>query len=158
MLNIIADGYKSPDSTYFNTSAAEPELERDEQGAQVLKLVNGTGTRRSSWGEPGVTSTVILDADNLVAVHVGFHHKHGGSQFWRYYRWNGDEWQQVAWTGLSDEDRERVLIAHEDRSPSWAKVPGKLRKNYIKPTSNARTTYKLVEVVDGKFLSVQWSD
>jgi hypothetical protein len=154
MLQINTHGFTSPDTTYFRTAAAEPELERDEQGNQVLKLVNGIGSRRSSWGEPGVTSTVILDADNLVAIHVGFHHKHGGSQFWRYYRSNGQQWQQATWAQLSDEDRQRVLIACEDRAPTWAKTPGKLRTSYIKPTSNQRTTYKIVEVVDGKYFSV----
>lgn len=154
MLNINTQGYNSPDSTYFRTSDAEPELERDEQGNQILKLVNGTGTRRSSWGEPGVHSSVILDTENLVAIHVGFFHKHGGSQFWRYYRYDGQRWKQVTWAPLSDEDRERVLIACEDRAPAWAKTPGKLRTSYIKPTSNQHTTYKIVEVVDGRYYSV----
>lgn len=154
MLQIITDGYRSPDDTYFNTKSAQPELERNEEGQQVLKLVNGQGTRRS-WGAPGVTSTVVLEAADLVAVHVGFYHKHGGSQFWRYYRLSeGQEWQEVTWAKLSDPERERVLIAYEDRAPSFAKEPGKLRTSYAKPALTTYTTYKIVEVVDGKYYSV----
>lgn len=154
MLQIITNGFASPDSTYFRTGAAEPELEKNEQGEQVLKLVNGTGTRRSSWGEPGVTSKVLLDTDNLVAIHVGFFHKHGGGQFYRYYRHDGQAWAQVTWAQLSDPDRERVLIAYEDRAPHYAKVPGKLRTSYAKPSVQTYTTYKLVKVVNGKYYSV----
>jgi hypothetical protein len=154
MLKIITDGFNSPDDTYFNTKAAQPELERDEQGEQVLNLVNGQGTRRSSWGAPGVTSTIVLHTDDLVAIHVGYYHKHGGGQFWRYYRNDGSQWQEVSWPKLSDEDRQRVLDAYEDRAPSYAKVPGKLRTSYAKPTGKTYTTYKLVEVVDGKYYGV----
>lgn len=128
MLQVITHGYESPDSTYFRVHSAEPELEVNDQGEQVLKLVNGEGTRRSSWGAPGVTSTVLIQTDVLVAVHVGFHHKHGGGQFYRYYRIDGmtGQWAQVAWAKLDDNERLDVLAAYEAKAPSWAKVPGKL--------------------------------
>ncbi len=154
MLQIITHGYTSPDSTYFRVASAQPELEQDEHGVQVLKLVNGTGTRRSSWGEPGVTSTVLLNADDLAAIHVGFFHKHGGGQFYRYYAYTGEAWEQVTWQKLSDADRERVLNTYEDRAPSFAKVPGKVRTSYARPSSPVRTTYKLVEMVDSRYFSV----
>lgn len=133
-----------PDSTYFRTGNVEPDLE-----SETLTIYDGTGTRRSSWGQPGATSTVVLNADDLAAVHVGFFHKHGGGQFWRYYRRGEDTWRQVTWAQLSDQERERVLVAYEDRAPSFAKVPGKLRTNYAYPTIQSRTSYKLVELVDG---------
>lgn len=148
MLQIIPNAYQCPDDTYFNTKDAQPELEQGEQDNPVLKLVNGQGTRRSSWGAPGVTSTVVLNVDDLVAIHIGFYHKHGGGQFWRYYRWNGEEWQEARWPKLSDLERERVSIAYGDRAPSFAKSPGKLRTSYAKPSVNTRTTYKIVELVD----------
>jgi hypothetical protein len=137
-----------PDSTYFRTGSVEPDLKD-----ATLTIYSGTGTRRSSWGEPGTTSTTVLNTDDLAAIHVGFFHKHGGGQFWRYYR-NDEPWAQVSWAQLSDPDRERILNAYEDRAPSFAKVPGKLRATYAKPTLTMRTTYKIVEVVGGKYYSV----
>jgi hypothetical protein len=131
-----------PDGTYFRVSSAEPVLKDD-----TLTIYDGQGHRRSSWGAPGVTSTVLLNTDNLVAVHVGFFHKHGGGQFYRYYRQNG-AWQQVIWAKLSDDERVSVLSAYEDRAPNWAKFPGKLRIEREIPMLNSRTTYKLVELVD----------
>lgn len=145
----ITISHNVPDDTYFRTGSVEPDLENDS-----LTLYDGNGTRRSSWGDPGVTSTDVLNADDLAAIHVGYHHKHGGGQFWRYYRFDGTQWEQVTWAQLSDEDRQRILIAYEDRAPSWAKVPGKLRTNYQKPTLKTYTTYKIVEVVDGRYYSV----
>lgn len=154
MLQIITNGYESPDGTYFRTAAAEPELERSAQGEQVLKLVNGRGTRRSSWGEPGVNSSVILGNDDLVAIHVGFFHKHGGGQFYRYYRFNGEAWTELTWPKLSDEERMRVLDAYADRAPKWAKVPGKLRKDYATPVLQVQVTHKIVRVVNNQYRSV----
>lgn len=154
MLQVITNGYESPDSYYFRTSDAEPELEQGEQSQQVLKLVNGRGTYKGS-STPQVTSTVILDAEDLVVIHVGFSHRHGGCQFYRYYRYNGQEWQQGRWAQLPDEDRQRVLIACEDRAPSWAKTPGKLRIDYnLARAIETRTSYKLVQVIDGRYFSV----
>ena len=142
MLQIITSS-DVPDGTYFRVASAEPELKEN-----VLTIYDGNGTRRSSWGAPGVTTTVLLNADDLTALHVGFHHKHGGGQFYRYYRFDGMVWQSVSWTKLSDGDHVRVLDAYERRAPHWAKVPGKLRQNYIAPTMQTRTTYKVVELVD----------
>jgi hypothetical protein len=142
MLEIITST-NVPDGTYFRVASAEPDLKES-----MLTVYDGQGSRRSSWGAPGVTSTVLLNADDLTAVHIGFHHKHGGGQFYRYYRFDGMAWQVITWAKLSDEDRVRVLDACERRAPHWAKVPGKLRQNYISPTMQTRTTYKLVELVD----------
>lgn len=47
-----------------------------------------------------------------------------------------------------------MLAAYEDRAPSFAKIPGKLRTSYAKPSVTTYTTYKIVEIVDGKYYSV----
>lgn len=134
-----------PDSTYFRTSDTEPTL-----SGETLAVYSGKGTRRSSWGAPETTSTVVLHDDDLVAVHVGYHHKHRGGQFWRYYTPSGTEgaWQQVAWPQLADAERQRVLDAAATKAPRWANVPGKLRTQHKAPTQNTRTAYKLVHVDD----------
>jgi hypothetical protein len=143
-----------PDSTYFTTGSAEPDLD-----SNALTIYDGTGTRRSSWGQPGVTSTIVYQSGDLVSIHVGFFHKHGGGQFWRYYRLTDGRWRQVTWAQLSDEDRQCVLTAYgEHRAPSFAKVPGKLRTEHKKPEMKTMTTYKLVQIIDGRYYSVYDGD
>lgn len=138
-----------PDGTYFSTGNAEPDINSDGS----VTIYNGKGTQRS-WGTPGVTSTVILDDCDLVAIHVGFHHKHGGGQFWRYYTTDGSETRQIVWRQIPDEARQRILDAAV-KAPSWAKAPGKLRTQYAKPTLRTMTTYKLVRLeADGTLRSL----
>lgn len=133
-----------PDSTYFRTGDVVPEI-----GANEMTVYNGSGSRRS-WGTPGVTSTVVVNAPDFVAIHVGFHHKHGGGQFWRFYNVNGHI-EQVPWKDLSDETRQVVLDAS---APTWARKPGKLRKDYVKPAANKFSAYKVVRVIKDKLCSL----
>lgn len=137
-----------PNSTYFTTGSAEPTLDGD-----VLTIYAGDGRRRSGWGAPGVTSTVVLERDDLVAIHVGFHHKHGGGQFWRYYRPVEGAWTQVQWAQLADEDRSHVLAAATHGAPLWAKAPGKLRAEKKAPVIETRIAYKIVRVSDDRMVS-----
>ena len=138
-----------PDSTYFRTDEAEPVMMQDGS----LVIYNGHGTSRG-WGRPGVTSTVVVDADDFAAIHVGFFHKHGGGQFWRYYMTDGESVMQVEWRQLPDDLRTKVLAGATRNAPSWAKVPGKLREEYKKPSLKTRRAYKLVQVVDGRLCSI----
>ena len=138
----IIESNDVPDSTYFRTGDAEPTINSEERTITVL---DGEGTRRS-WGKPGITSTVVLETLDLVAIHVGFHHKHGGGQFWRYYQINGDI-RQVGWGSLDDDTRAAILDA---KRPSWAKVPGKLRSEYrtASPKKNMFVGYKVCGIND----------
>lgn len=141
MLQIITSA-DVPDGTYFTSASCEPVLKGD-----TLTILNGSGSRRSSWGAPGVTSTILVVSESLVTIHVGFHHKHRGGQFYRYYRLTGADWQQVVWAKLADEERAVVLTACQQKAPSWAKVPGKLRAENKKPAPlTTQTTYKLVRI------------
>lgn len=137
-----------PDGTYFRTAAAEPEIQ---DGAIVV--FNGRGSRRG-WGAPQITSTVVVNQDDLVAVHIGYSHKHGGGQFWRYYTTDGQAIRQVGWADLSDDVRAVVLAGYDDHAPDWAKAPGKLRANYRRPTMTATRMYKLVEIRDDRLWSL----
>lgn len=118
-----------PDSTYFRTGDVSPFITGD-----AIVMLNGQGTRRKSWGAPGVTSTVIVDESEFVAIHVGFYHKHGGGQFWRYFQQGEREIHKVEWKSLSEEKRLLVLDAWIAKAPGWAKQPGKLRSQYLKPS------------------------
>jgi len=125
---IIKETASVPDTTYFRVGDAAPYVQ---DGAIYIR--NGKGTARSSWGAPGVTSTVVVNTDDLAAIHVGFYHKHGGGQFWRYFRYRDGEIVRERWSGLSDDERLMVLRGWGDRAPSWAKRPGKLRKDRVRP-------------------------
>jgi hypothetical protein len=141
---------KVPDSTYFLTADAEPHMASD----GTITLLNGRGTRRG-WGAPQVNTTVLIDDCDFLAVLVGFSHKHGGSQFYRYYIPNGQGPKRVTWAKLTDDEREMVLGAYEAQAPYWAKRPGKLRSEYKKPKDTKFTAYKVMrQVADDEFLSL----
>jgi len=139
-----------PDDNYFLGHDVEPIV-----GKQVTVLYNGNG-KGGKWGRPGVTSTAVVQEKNFLAIHIGYHHKYGGGQFWRYYNINGlGIATQVTWRSLSDEMREMVLEGWESRAPAWSRCPGKLRSAYVSPKQNKFTAFKIVEVLDdGSFESL----
>lgn len=145
----IHESNNVPDGTYFRTGDAEPTVNDDGS----ITCYDGKGSRRG-WGQPQVTSTVIYDEDDLVAIHVGFSHKHGGGQFWRYYTTDGKNTSQLTWAQLPDEARQRVLDAAKSKAPSWAKEPGKLRSQYVKPSTRKMTTYKIVRQLEDGLVSL----
>lgn len=132
-----------PDNTYFTSSDCEPTLD-----GKTLTIYNGKGRSRS-WGAPSVTSTVVFESTDIIAIHVGFHHKHRGGQFWRYFQING-EVKQVEWKNLDDDTRQAILEAYEKNAPNWANIPGKLRSQYqiAKPKANLFTAFKIMRVGD----------
>ncbi len=129
-----------PDTTYFRLSDVSPQLEKN-----VLTIYDGEGSRRS-WGRPAVWSTVVVESSDLVAVHVGFRHKHRGGQGWFYYCPSPEtgEWTRVTWAQLSDDDRERVLAAYQERAPQWAKEPGRLRRATLSARENGFVALKVL--------------
>lgn len=132
-----------PDSTYFRSSDVAPGFD-----GQTITLYAGKGSRRS-WGAPQVWSSVVVETDNFVAVHVGFSHKHRGGQQWHYYL----DGERVTWQKLSDELRTLVLD-NEHKAPRWAKPPGKLRAEHKKPSQRTQIAYKLVKVEGDRMLSL----
>lgn len=128
-----------PDTTYFRVSDVEPRVEEGR-----IWLTAGRGTRRS-WGAPQVNNTILVETCEFVAVHTGFSHKHGGGQFYRYFVAGPDgRPRRVRWAKLSDDEQQMVLDAYEQKAPAWARRPGKLRRNYKRPTPRRITTYKIV--------------
>lgn len=136
-----------PDGTYFRASDCEPSIDQD-----TLTVYEGNGSPRS-WGRPGVTSTVVYQSEDFVSVHVGFHHKHGGGQFWRHYSING-QIRQVAWKDLDDSLRAEILDGWKSKAPKWAKAPGKQRKDYQKPQPVKMITYKAVAIKEDNLVSL----
>ena len=109
-------------------------------------LYHGQGTRRS-WGAPQVWSTVVVETDTFIAVHVGYSHKHRGGQQWYYFL----AYERHTWNRLPDE-LQILVLDNVHKAPRWAKVPGK-RRSETAPTKT-QIAYKLVKVVDGKMLSL----
>lgn len=138
---VISDSI--PDLTYFRLSDVAPEIEGDH-----LMIFHGKGTRRS-WGAPQVNSTVVLQEDDLIAVFVGFSHKHKGGQGWFFFE-NGT---RRTWGQLDNDQRTRVLSAAKS-APSWAKSPGKLKADTPRAAA-PRLAYKYVDVrPDGRMVSL----
>lgn len=133
----------TPDSTYFSMSDVSPVLEGD-----TLTIWNGEGRRRS-WGRPQTTSTVVVDTAEILAVHVGFSHKHRGGQGWFYFV----QGERRTWGQLSD-DLRTIVLDHEHKAPRWAKSPGKLRSQIKKPSESTQVAYKLVKVEGDRLLSL----
>ena len=138
-----------PDSTYFRVGDCEPDMHDG-----LIVAMQGRGGRRS-WGEPCVNSKTILHDEDLISIHTGFFHKHGGGQFWRHYRVTDAEYFCVNWQKLNTDERKRILAGYEEKAPNWAKKPGKLRKDYRSPKSNMFMAYKVMWVEeDGSFSSL----
>lgn len=143
-------------TTYFNGGSVEPDITDDGS----LTIYSGTGEPRS-WGTPGCNSIIVYNDDSLTVILIGFFHKHGGSQFYRYYR-NGK--RLASWKQLDDGERMLILDAYaESHVPKWAKLPGKLKRDYLKPKELQRLEideqgtiygYKFLRFEDGKYFSV----
>lgn len=133
-----------PDSTYFRTGDAEPTISDD----GTITLYDGRGSRRG-WGAPQVNTTVIVDTEDFLAVLVGFSHKHGGSQFYRYYVQTPTGPARRTWAQLTDDERSLILAAYEDKAPAWANRPGKLSTERAKPAASAFIGYKLMRQTAG---------
>lgn len=146
MLDIVFSD-EVPNGSYFTTVDTEPYIKDGD-----LILLDGEGTKRSTWS-PATTSTIVYRDENIVAIHVGYYHKHRGGQFWRYYRIIDGEFVQSKWAGLTDPERALVLQAYEgNKAPIWAKIPGKLRTERVKYKTGYG--FKLVGVRDGKYISL----
>jgi hypothetical protein len=103
----------------FSISDVAPRIE----GGRLV-LTEGKGERHS-WGRSVVTTTVLLNQRDFVAVHVGFHHKHRGGQGYFYFVRVGAAWTRKTWNQLTVRQQAKV-IAHSTRLPNWAKAPGKI--------------------------------
>lgn len=105
----------SPNGTYFRTGDVEPDITGD-----LLTIYSGKGQCRSSWGAPGVTSSVVVNGQDFIAIHIGWHHKHGGGQAWRYYV--GAD--RRTWRQLSTDQQQAVASGYKaGKAPGWAKAP-----------------------------------
>jgi len=147
-MKLLDKGYPDRlDGTYFTATDCEPWAE----GGQVC-FYDGHGSRRS-WGAPQITTTVVVNDCDFLALHVGFSHKHRGGQYWRYFVRTAEEIERRTWPQLTDDERQIVLDA-EGKAPNWAKSPGKLRKDYIRPERTTFTAYKILRVAEGGLTSL----
>jgi hypothetical protein len=131
------------DDTYFAMSDVTPHFNKN----QELVIYSGKGTRRH-WGSPQVTSTVLLNQDGFISIHVGFSHKHGGGQGFHHFV-NG---QKRTWAQLTEAQQTAVYKAVKKNKQDWWKSPGVLKSKRVAPATVE--AYKIVRVVDGEMVSV----
>lgn len=143
----VVQSEEFPDTTYFLTGDVEPVTDK-----MSITVYEGAGTRRS-WGRPRVGSRV-LSTNELLVVHVGFSHKHGGGQFWRYYGERDGCLEQVRWVDLPDEIRQEVIDLAEKYGPKWAKSPGKLCAERDLSHTEKVVGYKIVRIIQGEMHSL----
>jgi len=79
----------------------------------------------------GCGSHTILNESDLTCILVGFWYplkkkQHAGGQFYRHYK----NAVRVEWKRLNEEDKLRIL---DQVIPDWARRPGKLKRDYLKP-------------------------
>jgi len=95
-----------PQENYFTVSAIAPVLEHDQ-----LTIMTGEGARHG-WGRCRVTSTVICDTSDFIAVYLAWQHKRYGSLFgghaWRYYERLEYRWQQKVYKCLTRDHKDHL--------------------------------------------------
>jgi len=101
---------------YFTLSDIEPEVE-----GSTITYLNGWGEKRY-WGTPHVTATVFIRTNSFVAIHMGFHHKHGGGQGYFYYVLNDGEIDRKTYAQLPGEQQYQIEQSLSVL-PKWAKSP-----------------------------------
>jgi hypothetical protein len=76
-----------------------------------------------------VTTSVVVDAPDFVAVHIGFTRPQGPRQFWRYLieRANG-QIETVRWAELNRTQKAAVLAMWQQKTPAWAQGPDGTKK------------------------------
>ncbi len=129
------------DDTYFTATDCEPTI----KGDGTIEYYDGHGSRRRSWGTPQVTTTIVVDEHDFLALHVGFSHKHRGGQFWRYYVEVEGQIARRLWGQLTDDERQ-IVLDNGGKAPRWAKSPGKLRAEYVRPEMQKFDGYKILRL------------
>ncbi len=122
------------DSVHLRRGDVEPTLQ-----GNTLTVYEGRGRKHQRGATSRVWGEVVLQGEDLVAVHVGFASLDSKGQFWRFFQPTAGTWQRVKWTHLTDRERRRVRGAATLYAPHWAKSPGKLRSEYA-----PRTVYDIV--------------
>jgi len=138
----IADSGSYYDSTYFTMSDIVPYIMNG-----VIKTYNFEGTRRG-WGRSQCKSTIVVNENGLVSIHVGFSHKHGGGQGYHHFV-NG---QKRTWAQLTEAQQMVIAEAVSEKAESWWKSAGKLKSERVIPTSTV--AYKIVRMNDDELVSV----
>lgn len=147
-MKTLNDGFPNRlDSTYFTATDCEPFVVNNE-----VHYYDGRGKSRS-WGSPQVTTTLIVDDCDFLALHFGFSHKHRGGQAWRYFVKVDGKVERRLWGQLTDDERQ-IVLDNEGKAPRWSKSPGKLRKDYAKPSLSTFTAYKVLRVNADGFVSL----
>lgn len=95
-----------------------------------------------------------MDECDFLSVLVGFSHKHGGGQFYRHYIATENGPKRKMWRGLTYDEKVLVRQGYDDKAPYWAKSPGKLPEEHVKPKQHKFTAYKIMRKTGDGLLSL----
>jgi hypothetical protein len=151
---------------YLTRPDVEPLIEMNQEGVYTITLRN-----QGKYGEfdlPYIQSQVIYQCNNLVAVLVAYHdteaygrksdRRVSKGQFWRFYLeieegiWSRVNWQQL--NNVNQASIHSAWVAWRVCESEWMKEPGKLRGDRTPASKVTFTTYKVVEVRDGRYYSL----
>jgi len=130
-------------------------------GKEKLEISNDKW--RTKGGMAEISTLAAVNNNNLCSVVVGYRYSgkyKGGSQYWRHYVL-GDKWYRRTWKELSEGDKMLILDSF-DLLPAWVNLPGKLKKDYLKPGELQRLEtdeqgsifgYKYLVFTDGNYKS-----
>jgi hypothetical protein len=84
----------------------------------------------------GCGSQIILNDSDLTTILIGYWYlvkkkKRFGGQFYRHYK----HAVRIDWKKLDEEDKLRIL---DQPIPEWARLPGKLKRDYLRPHFHSR--------------------
>lgn len=118
----IVEFYETPDSTYFKGSEVAPVIADNE-----IRLTSGWGTRRSTWGTPGVSNYILVNEEYFCAILTTFTNKYSGGQFYTYFiKFADGSISRYKWNQLSDGEKYTVYVAYQNFlvNNRWVKTPG----------------------------------
>ena len=150
----IAKSSCIPDNTFLVARDVEPVYHEAEER---LTIYTGTGPQYS-WGTTVVVSTIVLHAEDLVAVHVRFCHRYGTRECWRYWQRHGEHWGRVMWNSLVTSERLRIFEAYQQEAPAFAVLPGSLpgKSRTAAPSMKIGFTYLLARVQGEKYYALKY--
>jgi len=149
-------------SGYLNRSDVEPFTQVDPEGVFVLTVHN-----QGEYGLfeiPYIRTSTMYQSDDLLALCISYHgtetfgpkrNRHvSKGQFWRFYVKTDQGWLRQNWQQLSDVHQASAHAAWFACEMDWLRPPGKMRGDRAKPQKTVYTTYKAVEVREGRYYSL----
>ena len=151
---------------YLTRADVEPFAQVDPEGVFILTVRN-----QGEYGTfelPYIRTSTMYQGDDLLALLISYHgtetygrkknlHVSKG-QFWRFYVKTDQGWLRQNWQQLADMHQASIHAAWFTCEMEWVRGPGKMRGDKARPDTTVYTTYKVVEVREGRYYSLYKPD